>query len=196
VPTPLTTSTPWTLTSTLASGLGYTGWGFVRNTSGVYQRISDANYPNAYRLSLVNPYPSTGTPNYTTPEYLTDAITQKQYATVTITPPAGHSLDLRGANIQWTLNPLNNGQSARATALFVGIGGLPALPAVSSEAYDSSTQYPTGIGSPTTFNYYFPVTSAYSAVTQPIEIRVYFYDNIYGFKEIQLNSFQLTGVVH
>jgi len=196
VATPLTTPTPWTPTSTLAAGLGYTGWTFLHSNTGVYARVSDANYPNAYRVSLINPYPSTGTPNSATPELLSDAVTQKQYLTVTITPPSGHSLDLRGAAIQWTLNPLNNGQSARQTALFVGVGGLPAQPAVSSEVYDSSTRYPTGMASPTTFTYYVPITPAYSNITQPTEIRIYLYDNVYGFKEIQLVDFQLTGVVN
>jgi len=116
---------------------------------------------------------------------------------VTVTPPSGHSIDLRGAAVQWTLNPLNNGQSAKATALFVGIGGLAAQPAVGSALYDSSLQdYPSGITSPASFTYYFPYTSTYSNVTQPTEFRVYFFNNINGFKEIQLNAFQLTGVIH
>ena len=116
---------------------------------------------------------------------------------MTITPPAGHSLDLRGANIQWTLTP-NTTQSARQTGLFVGVGGLAAVPTVASETYDSSAQYINGIPSPgpDTFNYYFPVTSTYSAVTQPIEIRIYFYGNVFNSKEVQLSNFKLTGIYH
>jgi len=98
--------------------------------------------------------------------------------------------------VQWTLNPLNGSQSARETALFVGIGGFAAQPAVGSALYDSSATYPSGITSPATFICYFPVTSTYSNITQPTEFRVYFYQNTYGFKEIQLNGFQLTGIIH
>jgi len=196
IPTPLTQTPPWTLTSYLASGLGYTGWTYVRNTTGVYTRISDANYPNAYRVSLVNPYPSTGTPNSSTPELLTDALTQNQYLTVTVTPPSGHSLDLRGAAVQWTLNNQGNLQSAQQTALYTTAGSVFTTTPTGTAVYDSSSIYQTRIPSQATFTYYFPVTAANSNITTPTEIRIYFYGNMYGFKEIQLTNFQMTGIVH
>jgi len=190
------TTSPWTSTNVLTSGLGYTGWSFTPNSSGVSARVANTTYPNVLRVLLNNPYPGSGSPNNTVPELLTDALTQKQYLTVTVTPPAGHSLDLRGAAIQWTLNTLNNNQSARQTGLFVGVGGLAAVPAASAETYDSSVQYPNGMTSPDTFNYYFPVTSTYSNITQPVEIRIYFYGNVYNSKEVQLSNFQITGIYH
>jgi len=187
---------PWTPTSLLATGLSYSGWTYLQSNFGVKQRVSDANYPNAYRVLIMNPYPSTGTPNSATKELLVDAITNNSYFTVTVTPASGHPLDLRGAAVQWTLNTNNNNQSAQQTALFAAIGGFTAQPAVSSALYDSSSTNPTGMTSPETFTYYFPVTSTYSNITQPTEFRIYFYNNVFGFKELQLTGFQLTGIVH
>ena len=91
---------------------------------------------------------------------------------------------------------LANTQSAQEAALFAAVGGLPALPAANTALYDSSALYPTGMSGPTTLTYYFPVTSAYSNITQPTEFRIYFYNNVNGFKEMQLNAFQLTGIAH
>lgn len=115
---------------------------------------------------------------------LASAIKDNEFFTFTITPKAGQSLDLRLAEM--SINWLRNEHHApRRLAVMTSIGGF----AAGREVF-SSTAVPK-VGEPVESSFRFPETTAYQAVTSPVEVRIYFFGCQYAHKAL-LQGVKLT----
>ena len=175
---------PWTQTISLNPCVTESGWSYVLKTGNAGVR-SGGTTNNVFALVLDQ---TNGTP-----VTLDQAVATNQYASCTITPVAGSVLDLRGAEVDFTIECISM-NSVTNCALMTGIGGFN-----SSSAVLISGSFSTGSASSPADNpiqVFLPGTSDFAGVTGPVEFRIYFFGNRYAQKEIRLTAFELRGAVN
>ena len=171
---------PWTSTSTLSPNLTMGGWTWTQVATAPAYVFGGSFVNDAFTVQIS----SSGS----TATTFDMALSGSQCLSCTVTPVTGHNMDLRGGYLEWTLN-CTDSTSAKECALMTSAGGFTA----GSQLYTSGTLF---VPAATTMGVYLPYTSAYSNITGPFEIRIYFFDNAGSRKQMQLTTFKLTGKVN
>lgn len=160
-------NTPWTSTSTLASGITLTGWtlGSVTGNS-ANNRFTATSW-------------STGTA-------FSDASTGNDYITFSITPTAGNQLSLSGATISFTLQNTSTGPDFYSVRSSIDSFG--------SDLSASSTAL-TAAGATTSTSLTLPSSVSYTGLTTAVEFRIYGWGASSGTGTMSVNAWSMTGGV-
>ena len=163
---------PWTSNYVLSSGVTCSGWnkgaGIIAQ-AGTNALIWVQNQP-------MNESSST----------LALSIASNQYWTFTITPVAGQPLNLRKAEMRFTICRIAY-NAPRDYAVFTSVGGFAAGAQVFDTGHFTDQ---TSVESILTL----PDTAAYGNLTTPVEFRLVGYSGQYG-SQTSLTAFKLTGLV-
>jgi hypothetical protein len=173
---------PWINTSSLSKGINFSGWTYPSATISNGSRYGidgGTTNNNTFGVNL-----DAGATRVT----LAQAVQYNEYLSCTITPKKGQLLDLRGASVNWGITSADN-NSANQCAIMTSLSGFTTN-ALLSQA--SLTSY----GATNSLSANLPFGTNYASVTNPVEIRIYLWNNIYGQKYSALTSFQLNGAVH
>jgi hypothetical protein len=165
-------SRPWTSTYTKAAGYGFTGWD---RGSG----ISTATGNDALVFSQNMPAAETDST-------LAAAITANQYWTASLQPPAGQTMNLRGAELRFTIRRIDF-HAPRRYAVFSGIGGFGAGSELFTTARFTSTVDQE-------FSFTLPDTAAYGAISGTVEFRIVGFSGQFAGHRTSISSFKITRV--
>ncbi|NLF38439.1 cadherin-like domain-containing protein [bacterium] len=113
------------------------------------------------------------------------AIADNEYLTVSVTPPPGTTVDLRNAEVQFSIGRIDY-HAPRRFAVFTSVGGFT----------DGAQVYDTGRFTsmlPEAFSFRMPGTAAYQSLTGAIEFRIYGYAGQYAGHKASLSAFKLTA---
>jgi hypothetical protein len=163
---------PWTNTFILAPGFTYSGW---NSGAGILATYTNAN-ALVYCLNL---------PLDEASATLARAIANNEYWRFTLSPPAGTTVDLRNAEVQFTVGRIGY-HAPRRYALLTSIDGFS-----DSTAVYSTPRFTSML--PETFSAIFPTTEAYRNITAPVEFRIYGFAGQYAWHPTSLSAFKLTA---
>jgi len=126
----------------------------------------------------------------TTAQTLQESLDNDRYIGFTIEPQVGYEVDLAGESVTTNWYIQFGGQSPENLALFTSVDGFasPANAVQSFENFGPNDSY-------TQVSFTLPNTAAYEDITDPFEVRVYFYDGLFGGKLSKVNQLTLTGDV-
>lgn len=162
--------TPWTATYVTGSSVGsYGGW---RLGAGAFGAAGD----DALAFSVNAP---------STESTLAQAVAENEYLTVTLQAASGQTLDLRRAEMRFTINRQDY-HSPRRYAVFTSVGGF----AVGQDIL--TTPYNYDLDEPRETVVTFPDTAAYDGLTGPVQIRIYGFAAQFGGHRTRLAAFKLT----
>ncbi|MFO1481961.1 MAG: hypothetical protein U1F71_01235 [Verrucomicrobiaceae bacterium] len=161
---------PWTSTYTTAAGHTWTGW---QKGAGIFASTGDDALVY-YQNMPANEVDST----------LTLAITDNEYWTATLQPPSGQTINLRGAEVRFTIRRIDY-HAPRQYAFFTSIGGF----AAGNEIY-TSPHFTSVVDEEFVFT--LPDTAAYAAVSDPVELRILGYFGQYGGHKTSITAFKIT----
>ena len=163
-------SLPWTATFVRDPRVNWSGW-----TLGAGVSARDADNALAFAVSA----PGSGN------ETLAQAMSDNEFLRATITPAA--ALDLRGAEIRFTTRRIDF-HSPLGYALFTSISGFaPGNALYVSDETDKDNFDEIEHVLPV------PSTSAYAAITAPLEIRIYAFGAQFDGHATSLTGFKLTS---
>ncbi len=165
---------PWLPTYVLSENLVYSGW---NRGDGVFGRDGD----NRVVWSLNMPAAEADAT-------LALAVAENEYLTMTIQLRPGFLMDLRNAEIRLTLSRID-WHAPRQYAVMTSIDGFSA----GSQIFTSTHTY--DIGTNLEFTFTLPDTSAYDAVSVPLEFRIYGFRGQYGGHRTSLTEFRLNGQI-
>lgn len=160
---------PWTKVHAKATDVGYSG--FVKGGS-------FNSRPGNDMLAF-----SGNSPGNESDSTLAKAITDNAYWRVTFTPQNGRVLNLRKAQMSFTVRRIEY-HAPRAWAVMTSVGGFTSA----AKIYDTG-RFTSQADE--TFTFTFPDTAAYESLTTPVEIRLYHYLGQYGHL-VALLDFKLT----
>ncbi|NLF40628.1 hypothetical protein GX586_14380 [bacterium] len=162
---------PWTNLYCRAPGFSSAGWD---RGAGVFcDAVNDA-----FTFSLdMPPTESAAT--------LALAIADREYLTFSVAPPAGVTMDLRNAEVLFTVGRIDY-YAPHRYAVFTSIGGFTGGAQVYQSPRFSSTL-------PETFVFTLPDTAAYQHLTGPVEFRIYAFAGQYSSHRTSLSAFKLTA---
>lgn len=160
--------TPWTKYYAKAEGLNSSGW---LGGAGILPEEGD----NALVWSV-------NAPGDLAAATLANAIADEEYLALTIEPPAGKALDLRGAEVRFTIRRIDY-HAPRRYAVFSSVAGFTAGQElfVSDFCETSDDLDVTG---------YFPLTAAYQNLTGPVTLRIYGFQAQWGGHATSLADFR------
>jgi hypothetical protein len=162
--------TPWTVAYVLGASVGsYGGW---RLGAGAFGAAGD----DALAFSVNAP---------ATESSLGQAVQENEYLTVTLQAAAGQTLDLRRAEMRFTVNRQDY-HSPRRYAVFTSVGGF----AAGQEVFTSPYNY--DLDEPREITVTLPDLASYDGLTGPVQIRVYGFAAQYGGHRTRLAAFKLT----
>lgn len=159
---------PWTQTFARASSVTWSGWS-------VGSGIVPQNGNDAFFFSVSGTQTDPGST-------LASAIADREYLTATVTPASG-PLDLRGAEFRFRIRRVGD-HSPRAYAVFAGATELYVSDAVAPFDKDETEHVVT-----------LPSTAAFSAITTPLEFRIYAFGAKFDGHATSLTAFQLIADV-
>jgi len=165
---------PWTPVFWLGPGCGWSGWTMGsgaaarEGANGLLWSVDAPGDEGAHTLAL--------------------AMAGGEYLAVTLAPPPGVSLDLRGAEVLVTLRRLD-WHAPRRYALFTSLAGFGA----GQEVYASAAA--VWNFDEITCRVILPGTAPYQAVSAPVEFRVYGFEAQWGGHRTSLTGFRLTNPV-
>ncbi|HSA20862.1 MAG TPA: hypothetical protein P5076_05385 [Myxococcota bacterium] len=160
---------PWSATYALAAGCGWSGW---QAGAGIVPADGD----NALFFSV-------NAPADEAEATLAQALAEGEYWSATLTPPAGQPLDLRGAELRFTVRRVDYHAPRRFAAL-TSAGGLQAGDEIFTSERNAETD-------DTEYRVTLPATAAYQAVAAPLEIRLVPFSAQYGGHRAALTAFKL-----
>ena len=114
------------------------------------------------------------------------AVADSEYLELTIEPHPGFLLNLRNAEISFTIRRID-WHAPRRYAVMTGIDGF----ANGSQVFASN--HANDIGTNLEFAFRLPDTSRYSGINQPVELRIYGYSGQYSGHKSSLTAFKLKG---
>jgi hypothetical protein len=164
---------PWTPTYVLKSGLAYSGW---TQGGGSYATTGD----DALVWSQIMPADEASST-------LALAISNNAYWQFTLTPAPGQPLNLRKAEVRFTVRRIDY-HSPRAYAAFTSIGGLT----------NGAQVFDTGRFTDDTdreFIFTLPDAAAYSNLTSAVTFRLAGYAGQYAGHKTSLRAFKLTAAL-
>ena len=161
---------PWTSTYTTAAGHTWSGW---QTGAGIFASAGDDALVY-YQNMPASEVDST----------LALAVADNEYWTATLQPPPGQVMNLRGAEVRFTIRRVDY-HAPRQYAFFTGIGGF----AAGNEVYTS--QHFTSVVDEE-FVFSLPDTAAYAAVANPVEFRIVGYAGQYGGHKTSISAFKIT----
>jgi hypothetical protein len=162
--------TPWMPTYVLGPSVGsYGGW---RLGVGAVGAAGD----DALAFSVNAP---------ATESSLAQAVTENEYLTVTLQAASGQALDLRRAEMRFTVNRQDY-HSPRRYAVFTSVGGF----AIGQEIFTSPYNY--DLDEPREITVPFPDQAAYDGLTGPVTIRIYGFAAQYSGHRTRVAGFKLT----
>ena len=162
--------TPWTAAYVTSPEVGsYGGW---RLGAGAFGAAGD----DALAFS-VNAPPTEST--------LAQAMLENEYLTVTVQAASGQALDLRRAQMRFTVNRQDY-HSPRRYAVFTSVGGFASGQEILTTPYHYDQDEPREI------TVTFPDLPAYDGLAGPVQIRVYGFAAQYGGHRSRLTAFKLT----
>ena len=165
---------PWTKTLSLRAGTTFSGWqtglsysanGGLLGGRGI--QVHSAN--NALRFSV-----SQGTLNEAD-STLASALADEEYWKLTLAPPSGQLLQLRKAEVRFTIFR-DEYHAPRHWAIFTSLDGFT----LGQQVYTAPRT--TTMGESVEFVCTLPDTAAYENVSNPVEIRFYPYGSQYGHR--------------
>jgi len=160
---------PWTATYALADGAGWSGW-----QAGAGIVTADGDHGLFFSVNA---------PADEAQASLALALAEGEYWSATFTPPAGPALDLRGAELRFTVRRLDYHAPRRFAAL-TSLGGLEAGQEVFASERNGDTD-------DTEYRVTLPSTAAYQAVAAPLEIRLVPFAGQYGGHRAAITAFKL-----
>jgi hypothetical protein len=163
---------PWMPTYVLADDLAYSGW---NRGTGVFSEDGD----NSFVWSLNMPADEA----YAT---LALAVAEDEYLAMSVQPYPGFLLNLRNAEIRFTIRRVD-WHAPRRYAVFTSIEGF----ADGSQVFTSHHTY--DVGTHLEFVFSLPDTTAYNTVSGPVEFRLYGFRGQYGGHKTSLTDFKLNG---
>jgi len=162
--------TPWMPTYVLGPSVGnYGGW---RLGAGAFGATGD----DALAFSVNAP---------STESTLAQAVAENEYVTVMLQAASGQTLDLRGAEMRFTINRQDY-HSPRRYAVFTSVGGF----AAGQEIFTSSYNY--DLDEPREITVTLPDLAAYDGLTGPVNIRIYGFAAQFGGHRTRLAGFKLA----
>jgi hypothetical protein len=162
--------TPWTAVYVLDPPVGsYGGW---RLGAGAFGASGD----DALAFSVNAP---------ATESTLAQAVQENEYVTVTLQAATAQTLDLRRAEMRFTINRQDY-HSPRRYAVFTSVGGF----AAGQEIFTSPYNY--DLDAPREITVVFPDLAAYDGLTGPVQVRIYGFAAQYGGHRTRLAAFKLT----
>lgn len=161
---------PWTSTYTTAAGHIWSGW-----------QIGAGIFPSAGDDALVF---YQNMPPDEADATLALAITDSEYWTATLQPPVGQPMNLRGAEVRFTIRRIDY-HAPRRYAFFTSIGGF----ASGSEVY-TSPHFTSVIDEELVFT--LPNTAAYAAIGAPVQFRIVGFAGQYGGHKTSITGFKVT----
>jgi hypothetical protein len=167
---------PWTPFYTKKPNLIYTGW---NKGAGTY-----ASFPRPQtRRGLVYAHIDEGDPAQNT---LARAIAEQKYVTTSIQAAAGETLNLRNAEVRFTIQRADSWASPKQFVVMTSVGGF----AVGNEVF---TTPPITDAVDTEVVFHLPDTAAYERLTAPVEFRLLSLFGIYAWKNVTLQAFKITS---
>jgi len=163
---------PWMPTYVLADDLAYSGW---NRGTGVFSEDGD----NSFVWSLNMPADEA----YAT---LALAVAEDEYLAMSVQPYPGFLLNLRNAEIRFTIRRID-WHAPRRYAVFTSIEGF----ADGSQVFTSHHTH--DVGTDLEFVFSLPDTTAYNTVSGPVEFRLYGFRGQYGGHKTSLTDFKLNG---
>ncbi|MDX2175475.1 MAG: hypothetical protein SF028_03285 [Candidatus Sumerlaeia bacterium] len=163
----------WTPTYILASGLAYTG---VQRGAGVLTRTSDNSYAWAQNM-----------PAAEVDSTLALAVADNEYLAATITPPAGHTLDLAGKEVRFTIRRLSY-HAPRRYAVMTSVAGFAAGAEVFTTDRDGGEE-------DSEHRFTLPDIPSFEALASPVEFRIYGFAGQYGGHATSLTELRVDGVL-
>ena len=168
---------PWTKTRSLASSFSFSGWTFGRiYPSGDFDEIWGHEGNDKLMFSQFMDGTGYGAP-------LSQMIAERKYLTSTLTLPSPQ--DLRGASVRIVMERVDGAAPTRS-AVFTSIGGF----AVGKALYTTPRSGEENV--PFELNFPLPETPAYSAVSGPVEFRIYNFEGAWAFHKMNLREFRIT----
>ncbi|NLF38440.1 cadherin-like domain-containing protein [bacterium] len=162
---------PWTHSYFLAPGFTSSGW---RAGAGASTHAGSNSFIFSFAL-----------PASESASTLARAITNGDYVTLSIAPPAGTTVDLRNAEVQFTVGQIGY-HAPHRFAVLTSVGGFTnGAQVYESRRFDSEL--------PETFTFTLPETPAYQRLAGSTEFRIYGYSGAYTGHPAGLNSFRLTA---
>jgi hypothetical protein len=162
--------TPWTAAYVVAPSVGtYGGW---RLGAGAFGAAGD----DALGFFVNAP---------ATESTLVQAVQENEYLTLTVQAAAGQTLDLRRAEMRFTVNRQDY-HSPRRYAVFTSVGGF----AAGQEIFTSPYNY--DLDEPREITVSFPDLASYDGLTGPVQVRVYGFAAQYGGHRARLAAFKLS----
>ncbi len=163
-------NTPWSAAYVLGPDVGsYGGW---RLGAGAFGAAGD----DAVAFSVNAP---------ATESSLAQAVQENEYLTVTLQAAAGQSLDLRRAQLRFTVNRQDY-HSPRRYAVFTSVSGFAAGQEVFTSPYNYDQDEPREIAVT------LPDLASYGGLTGPVQIRIYGFAAQFGGHRSRLTAFKLT----
>jgi hypothetical protein len=166
-------SLPWTPTFVLAPGIGWSGW---TAGGGIVPRSGN----DAITFAV-----SAGSED----EPLSQAITDAQFLSATITPQSG-PIDLAGAEIRFSTRRGGDQHAPKQYALFSSVGGFAEV----------NAHYVSPLADPFDFDesehiLTLPDTPAFSSISSPITLRIYAFSGHFDNKDTSFTAFKLTQII-
>lgn len=162
---------PWTSTYVLEDGLSYSGW---QTGNGIIENDGD----NAIVFGVNAPADEVDST-------LALAIADEEYLSFTIQASTGETLDLRNAELSFTIRRIDY-HCPRRYAVFCSIDGF-----TESNVLFDTNRFTTTADEQFTFN--LPNTEAYNNITAPVEFRIVGYSGQWGNHKTSLIAFKLIG---
>ncbi|NLF38929.1 cadherin-like domain-containing protein, partial [bacterium] len=162
---------PWTNTLFRALGFACSGWD---RGAGVSCRAGT----NAFVYALNMPFVESNST-------LANAIANNDFLALTVTPPPGTTVDLRGAEIHFAVGRIDHHAPRRYAVLASVEGFVDGLEVFTTPRFTDVV--------PLTFRFSLPETPAYQAIAGPVEFRVYGFAGQYAGHKTSLSGFKLKA---
>ncbi len=163
---------PWTPFYAKKAGLIYTGW-----NKGAGITASNGDDALVYYQNM---------PASEASSTLAAALTANQYWTASIQAPAGESLNLRNAEVRFTIQRIDF-HAPRQYAAFTSIGGF----AAGNEVF-TTPRFASTVDNEYIFK--LPDTAAYEGLTAPIEFRLVGFSGQFNSHKVAIRGFKIVPV--
>ncbi|MBL9144379.1 MAG: hypothetical protein JNM99_11940 [Verrucomicrobiaceae bacterium] len=162
---------PWTPTYVKAVGYTFTGW-----NKGTGISAATGNDALVYSQNM---------PAAEVDSTLAAAITANEYWTSSLQPPSGQTMNLRGAEVRFTIRRIDY-HAPRQYAAFNSIGGFTAGSEVFTTARFTSTVDQE-------FVFTLPDSAAYEGLTNAVEFRLVGFSGQYAGHKTSISGFKVTS---
>jgi hypothetical protein len=161
---------PWTPTTFLAPGIGYSGWDFGPGAS----PITELNDAFGFQVVAEGDLST-----------LAEAIAGDEYIGFTLTPPTGGDLDLGGLEVEFSIERLTF-HASQSYALMTSATGF----AEGSQLFTTNSLGNEGFER-TSFRFFIP-SDQLNDIADPLEFRLYAFETRFAGHQTSLTSFSIT----